>query len=382
MTKEQIVTIANYTSTPFYLYDLNVVKDKVKQIKDNLPNFNLLYSIKANPHYSIVNLFNRLGVGFDVASTNELRIALSEGCNPNNIYYSAPGKTVDDLRFSINKCHIIADSLNELHNINSIANSSGCTLKVGIRLNIQNERMCQSIHEVMSGFSSKFGMNIEECSVINKNNFPYLEINGVHIYFGSQLLDVDLICSNFHIIANQVLNLTKDYNIEFVNFGGGFGIPYEQSEQCIDMDQLSDLINEDSAIQKLFSTSIILNLELGRYLVAECGYFVSRIIDVKTSFNKKYAIIDGGMHAFYRPIMTGNFHDVIQFCSKGELESVTLVGRLCTPIDKYYDDFLLYPVSAGDLIVFRNAGAYGFSMSLLNFISYDKPTEIIIEGSL
>ena len=88
------------------------------------------------------------------------------------------------------------------------------------------------------------------------------------------------------------------------------------------------------------------------------------------------------MHAFYRPIMTGNFHDVIQFCSKGELESVTLVGRLCTPIDKYYDDFLLYPVSAGDLIVFRNAGAYGFSMSLLNFISYDKPTEIIIEGSL
>ena len=227
-------------------------------------------------------MFNRLGVGFDVASTNELRIALSEGCNPNNIYYSAPGKTVDDLRFSINKCHIIADSLNELHNINSIANSSGCTLKVGIRLNIQNERMCQSIHEVMSGFSSKFGMNIEECSVINKNNFPYLEINGVHIYFGSQLLDVDLICSNFHIIANQVLNLTKDYNIEFVNFGGGFGIPYEQSEQCIDMDQLSDLINEDSAIQKLFSTSIILNLELGRYLVAECGYFVSRIIDVKT----------------------------------------------------------------------------------------------------
>lgn len=382
MTKEQIVAIANYTSTPFYLYDLNVVKDKVKQIKESLPNFNLLYSIKANPHPSIVNLLNRLGVGFDVASANELRIALSEGSNPNNIYYSAPGKTIDDLRFSINKCHIIADSLNELHNINSIAYSSGSTLKVGIRLNIQNERMCQSTHEVMSGFPSKFGMNIEECSAINKKNFPYLEINGVHIYFGSQLLDVDLIWSNFHIIANQVLNLTKDYNIEFVNFGGGFGIPYEQSEQCIDVDQLSGLINEDSAIQKLFSTSIICNLELGRFLVAECGYFVSKIIDVKTSFNKKYAIIDGGMNAFYRPIMTGDFHDVIQFCSKGKPELVTLVGRLCTPIDEYYDKFLLFPVSVGDLIAFRNAGAYGFSMSLLNFISYDKPKEIIIEGPL
>lgn len=382
MTKEQIVAIANYTSTPFYLYDLNVVKDKVKQIKESLPNFNLLYSIKANPHPSIVNLLNRLDVGFDVASANELRIALSEGSNPNNIYYSAPGKTIDDLRFSINKCHIIADSLNELHNINSIAYSSGSALKVGIRLNIQNERMCQSTHEVMSGFPSKFGMNIEDCSAINKKNFPYLEINGVHIYFGSQLLDVDLIWSNFHIIANEVLNLTKDYNIEFVNFGGGFGIPYEQSEQCVDVDQLSGLINEDSAIQKLFSTSIICNLELGRFLVAECGYFVSKIIDVKTSFNKKYAIIDGGMNAFYRPIMTGDFHDVIQFCPKGKLELVTLVGRLCTPIDEYYDNFLLSPVSVGDLIAFRNAGAYGFSMSLLNFISYDKPKEIIIEGSL
>lgn len=382
MTKEQIVAIANYTSTPFYLYDLNVVKDKVKQIKESLPNFNLLYSIKANPHPSIVNLLNRLGVGFDVASANELQIALSEGSDPNNIYYSAPGKTIDDLRFSINKCHIIADSLNELHNINSIAYSSESTLKVGIRLNIQNERMCQSTHEVMSGFPSKFGINIEECSAINKKNFPYLEINGVHIYFGSQLLDVDLIWSNFHIIANQVLNLTKDYNIEFVNFGGGFGIPYEQSEQCIDVDQLSGLINEDSTIQKLFSTSIICNLELGRFLVAECGYFVSKIIDVKTSFNKKYAIIDGGMNAFYRPIMTGDFHDVIQFCSKGKPELVTLVGRLCTPIDQYYDNFLLSPVSVGDLIAFRNAGAYGFSMSLLNFISYDKPKEIIIEGPL
>ena len=382
MDEEKILSMTNCTTTPFYLYFLKDIKDKINEIKKRFPNFSLLYSIKANPHPSIVKLFNEMDVGFDVASVNEVKLALAAGCISDRIYYSAPGKTKGHLQSACGKCCIIVDSINELHLINSIAASLESILKVGIRLNILNKQIYQSTHEIMCGGSSKFGISIEDFRAINKSLFPNLEVTGIHIYFGSQLLDANLIYNNFHIIAETALELKKDYNINFVNFGGGFGVPYEKKECCLDINQLSDLVITDTSIQELLSTSTLLNLELGRFLVAECGFFVSKVVDIKESYGKKYVIIDGGMNAFYRPIMTGDFHDVIQFGVKGNPEVVTLVGRLCTPIDKYYDDIVLSSVSVGDVIAFKNAGAYGFSMSLSNFISYDRPKEIIIGDAI
>jgi len=208
---------------------------------------------------------------------------------------------------------------------------------------------------------------------------PYINVAGIHVYFGSQLLDASIIGNNIHIIAGTALSLKSKINLQYVNFGGGFGVPYEKSESCLNLDQVSESVHNDSLFMELTRAPISLNLELGRYLVAGCGYFVTRVLDIKNSYGKKYVIIDGGMNAFYRPIMTGDFHDVIQFNSIDEPEeTVTLVGKLCTPIDKYYEDIRLYPLSADDIIVFINAGAYGYTMSLLEFISYDKPKEVII----
>jgi len=380
MDKTRVLSIADINTGPFYLYDLQVIQEKVSQLKCALPEFSLLYSIKANPHPSIIKCFATLGVGFDAASINEVQLALTQGSKSTSVFYSAPGKTICDLNDALDCCQIIVDSINEIVQLNSLAASIDRKIQVGVRLNIENTKITKSTHEIMSGCASKFGITLKDYIGLNKTAFPNIDFVGIHVYFGSQLLDIELISHNFHIISEVALLLNRANNIQYVNFGGGFGIPYEKSESCIDIRQLSELIHNDLAFQKLSQTSVNLNLELGRFLVAECGCFVAKVLDIKNSYGKKYVIIDGGMNAFYRPIMTGDFHDIIQFNASGKLETVTLVGKLCTPIDQYYKDIVLPSFSIGDVVAFINAGAYGYSMSLLEFISYDKPQEILVGG--
>ena len=381
MDRELILSMANNNDTPFYLYDMRVINEKAGLVKSAFLEFNLLYSIKANPNATIIKNFVNLELGFDAASVNEVQLAKNNGASIDNIYYSSPGKSMRDLKMALDCCQIIVDSIGEIDRLNSLASAMGRTIQIGVRLNIENNKMQQSTHEVMGGVSSKFGISLEEFLALRISDFIHIDIIGIHVYFGSQILDIGLISGNFHIIAETALILKEKYNIKYVNFGGGFGVPYEKKESCIEIEKLSHHIHKDSIIQKLISTSITLNIELGRFLVAECGYFVSKILDIKTSYGKKFAIIDGGMNSFFRPMMTGDFHDVVQFQKKGSPETVTLAGKLCTPMDKYYDDLSLYSLSVGDIIAFKNAGAYGFTMSLLEFSSFGKPKEIVFGES-
>lgn len=372
----------NRNNTPFYVYDLDIVKNRVEQIKKFFPSFYLLYSVKANPHPKIISLLNKMDVGFDVASCNEIQLLTDNKVNSNKIYYSSPGKKENELEFAIKKSHIIADSINEIIRINTIAKSRGHIEHIGVRLNVSNKQIIKSKHEIMSGISSKFGVSIDELKSINKNDFPYIDIVGIHIYFGSQILNENIITNNFNIISNTVLDLKKVFNIKYINYGGGFGVPYKKTEKCLDLDSLSRQINSDKSIKELLSLSVQLNIELGRYIVAECGLFITTVLDIKSSFKKKYIIIDGGMNSFYRPIMTGDYHEIIQSNKTGKREKVTIVGRLCTPIDKYYEDIMIYSPQIGDKIIFKNAGAYGYTMSIIDFISHQKPYEIIINGDI
>ena len=379
MNKEEILSIVKEYETPFYLYDFSVIKERVKSIKEAMPFFHLLYSIKANPHERIVRNLIKMGVGVDAASANEVGLALFQGCKAENIYYSAPGKTKADIDRVINNCNIVVDSINELFLINRIAKERSIIVSVGIRLNVRNDMMQSSTHEIMGGASSKFGMSMEDVLSVNGSDLSNISISGLHVYFGSQLLNEELILNNFKIIANAAIELRKIYNIQYVNFGGGFGIPYDKGELPLNLKTLSFRLLKDQSLCELIKSSVRLNLELGRYIVAECGLFFTQVVDIKQSYGKKYIIINGGMNSFYRPIMTGDWHDIIQFRKSGEPSPVSIVGRLCTPIDTYYENILLYPVELYDWLAFKNAGAYGYSMSLLNFISHTKPIEVLVK---
>jgi diaminopimelate decarboxylase len=158
--------------------------------------------------------------------------------------------------------------------------------------------------------------------------------------------------------------------LEYINYGGGFGVPYENYEQPLDLHKLANQIKTPDGIR--------LNLELGRYLVAEAGLFITRVVDIKESFGIKYIILDGGMNAFFRPKFTGQHHRV-HVLGKREMatQTVALTGNTCTPLDVFYEEIELPVLEIDDLLIFENAGAYGYSMSLLDFISFDKPVQIM-----
>ena len=366
---------------PFYIYDLDAVAERAERVRRAFPDFRLLYSLKANPHPAIVALMAARGAGADTASANETLLAAGRGIPAGMIYYSSPGKTKRDLLAAAGKCVIIADSMNELNLLNALAAERGERLSVGARLNIPNAAMSGSAHEVMGGVATKFGIALEEFGSADLSRLGNIKIAGIHVYFGSQLLDAGIIANNFSLIASAALEINKKYPLDFVNFGGGFGVPYLPEEKDLDLKDLSGMVYACPAARGLLDSGIVCNIELGRYLAAECGLFVTTAADVKESFGRKYVIIDGGMNSFYRPVMTGDFHGVIQPGNGGAPETVTLVGNLCTPIDQYYENITLNAPKAGDVIAFRNAGAYGYSMSLLEFISHERPKELIIGGS-
>jgi len=357
---------------------MNILKNRADTVKKSFPRFRPIYSVKANPHPDILRCLKQKGFGIDAASANEVLRAIDTGFSSGDIYYSAPGKDLDDIGKTWEKCVIIADSPNELSLLDKFAAAKNCVLDIGVRLNVRNPVMLLSKHEVMGGGASKFGIGSDEFGGIAADRYKNLRITGIHIYFGSQISDVDIIRGNFKIIAETAKLLAGKHPIGFINFGGGFGVPYADGEREIDLKRLSGMIGSIPEIMELSLSGVRLNLELGRYVAAGCGIYVTKVADVKQSFGTAYIILKGGMNSFFRPVLTGDRHGIVQIPKRKGKATVTLVGNLCTPIDEYYSDIGLFLPEPGDLMIFENAGAYGYSMCLLDFISHDRPKEIII----
>lgn len=369
-----------HVGSSFYAYDMDLILHKVKKIQNIFTDWNLLYSMKANPNTEILHNIIKNDVGIDAASSNEVFIARKFDCSPTKIYYSAPGKSMNDLLQCIDQCIIIADSINEVIRLNNIAKDRKTQLKIGIRVNIPNEDIVGNAFEVMTGISSKFGISPDDFSTLKKMcNSGYVKIIGLHVYFGSQILDKKIITKNLIKIARFALEFNHIFCLEFVNFGGGFGVPQKDTESPLDIESIANNIELKHKISEIFQEGIRCNLELGRYIVAESGIFCASVEDIKESFGKKYVILSSGINGFFRPVFTKEYHKVRKCENTGEeKEKVTIVGNLCTPIDQYYEDYLMEKLAIGDWIWFENAGAYGLSMSMLDFISKEKPIEIIV----
>ena len=384
LTKDVVEKFVEKYGYPLYIYDAKNINQKINDIKSCFAEYNLIYSVKANPFESIMRLMLDRDVGVDAASKNEVLIPSDIGFNSDNIYYSSPGKSFFDIEKTITKCTIIADSFYEIEKINQVANKIGIVSPIGVRLNICNELILKSKYEIMCGKTSKFGIDLDLfLKNINKlNAYKNINIAGIHVYFGSQILDETIISNNFKITAETCLMLKDCFDIAFVNFGGGFGIPYKDDEEPLDLLKIQSLNSQSKSIKELLSSNIKCNIELGRYLVAECGLYITKVEDIKESFGEKYAILQGGMNSFFRPVFTKQNHNIVQYTIRKQKEIINIVGNLCTPIDEYFNKTSLNELAIGDIVSFENAGAYGYSMSLLEFISYDKPVQIIYGGEI
>ena len=374
--------------TPFYVYDRRIMTEKVKQLREHFPSsLELHYAIKANPMPAVVQHLSQLTDGLDVASMAELQVALHSGVNPAHISFAGPGKTDKELTCALAAGVVInMESESEMERIAAIGQASNLEPHIAIRINPDFELKTSGMK--MGGGPKAFGVDAERVPAMIQRCIQLgLNLKGFHIFCGSQNLRADAIIeahNNTFELAYRILQ-ESGVQLEWLNIGGGLGIPYFPGEAPLDLSPIADNLTRLMSIakEKIPDTRII--MELGRFLVGESGLYVSKVIDRKLSRGANFVITDGGLH--HHLAASGNFGQVIRknypviIANKADLppQSTThIVGPLCTPLDIIADSVELPEVAVGDLIAVYQSGAYGFTASPRDFLSHPHPVEILV----
>src|SRR5215218_514507 len=386
--------IARRYGTPFYLYHGEMISERVSRVRDALGT-EVSYSVKANPSLGVCQLIARERLaGAEVASSGELAVARAAGFEPGDIVFAGPGKTDDELRMVVEE-GIFADnveSLGEIDRLAAIAGQMGRRIGVGLRINPAAQLMGSGMR--MGGTVGQFGIDQSELeeAVRKTLSHPELILRGIHVYTATQVFEVGPLLEHCRNILEISLE-AADYAgqpLEMVDFGGGFGVPYFEKMAELDLrsfgEGFRDLLSFYRQDARLEGCRYV--FELGRYLVADAGVYVTRVVDVKQMRGKTFAVTDGGMN--HHLTATGNMGQVFRKSYPllnltrmsgvpGE-EGVAVAGPCCTPLDLFGSNIPLAEPEVGDLIGVFYSGAYGFSASNLGFLSHPAPAEVLLWG--
>ena len=374
--------------TPFYAYDRGVVRARVADLRSALPReVKLHYAMKANPMPAVVGFMAGLVDGVDVASAGELRVALNAGAYPADISFAGPGKRGDELRQAIAGGVLInLESFREVREAAICSQALGLPARVAVRVNPDFELKSSGMK--MGGGPKPFGVDAEQVpDLLREIRDSGLAFEGFHLFAGSQNLKTDSICEAQQKSFDLALRLAEHSPapLRSLNLGGGFGIPYFPGELPLDLAPIGDNLARlvERARSALPQAELV--IELGRYLVGEAGVYVTRIVDRKSSRGRVFLVTDGGLN--HHLSASGNFGQVLRKnypvaignrMQSPSLETVSVVGPLCTPLDLLADQMSLPSATAGDLVVLYQSGAYGASASPQAFLGHDPVTEVLV----
>jgi diaminopimelate decarboxylase len=374
--------------TPIYAYDGPLIQARVKQLRSVLPKqVKLHYAIKANPHPGVVQLVSSLVDGLDVASKGELDVALTTNTPRAEISFAGPGKRVVEIEAAVAAGVVLnVESETELARAAHAARSQGCRAKVAIRVNPAFELKRSGMR--MSGGPQPFGIDAERVpDLLKRFANEHLEFYGFHIFAGSQNLNADAICQAQSKSLELALELAGHAPIppRFINVGGGFGIPLFRNDKPLDIAPIG--VHLGTLVGKLHENlpHCDLVVELGRYIVGEAGLYICQVVDKKVSRGQTFLITDGGMH--HHLSASGNFGQAVRRdfpvlignrVVSDEMESTSVVGPLCTPLDILADKMMLPRAQIGDFVVVFQSGAYGFTASPRGFLSHPEPVEVLL----
>jgi diaminopimelate decarboxylase len=386
-----ISEIARNFGTPFYLYHGETIVGRVRRVREAVGT-EVSYSVKANPSLGVCQLIAReREAGAEVASSGELAVALAAGFEPEDIVFAGPGKTDDELRRVV-EAGIFADnveSLGEIDRLAKIAKAMGREIGVGLRINPTAQLMGSQMR--MGGTVGQFGMDQAELreAVEKTLSHPELILRGIHVYTATQVFEVEPLlehCRNIFEIALEAADYAGG-PLEMIDFGGGFGVPYFEKMSEFDLERFGEgfreLLNAYRTDPRLEGCRFL--FELGRYLVADSGVYVTRSVDVKQTRGKTFVVTDGGMN--HHLTATGNMGQVFRKSypllnltrmSGVPEEGIAVAGPCCTPLDMFGSNISLADPEVGDLIGVFYSGAYGFSASNLGFLSHPAPAEVLL----
>ncbi len=372
--------LANRYGTPLYVYDFDTMKQNYIALKEAFSGKKSLiaYAVKANSNLSVIEHFASMGAGADCVSIGEIKRAMTAGVEPYRIIFSGVGKRDDEIEEALKRdiLMINLESFAEMQRVEMIASKMDKEARISIRVNPDvdpktHPYISTGLHE------NKFGVDIDTAKrmYIYAKNSKHLDPVGIHFHIGSQLTDIEPIKEACEIVADLVRSLLAiDIEIKFFDVGGGIGVRYKD-EVTINPQDYANAIK--SAIKGLDVTIVC---EPGRYLTANAGYLLTRVLYEKVNGKKRFVIIDAAMNDLLRPSLYNAYHK-IELLDKKDAPKVSkadLVGPICESGDFLAKDIELPQTEHGDLIVVYSAGAYGFTMAS-NYNTRGKVAEVACE---
>jgi diaminopimelate decarboxylase len=390
--------------TPIFLYDWSVAVRRVEQLRAAMPDELLIhYAVKANPFEPIVQGMASRCDGLDLASGGELAAVLKAGVRaistelegkarpggkgPLALSLAGPGKRDSELEAALrHDVTVHVESSNELERLLVLAARMRVTPKVGVRVNPPFGLKGSGMK--MGGLASQFGVDHEEVpGLVRRIVAAGATWQALHVYSGSQSLSADAIIESQRATVQLCADIAEAAvrsPVE-VNLGGGFGIPYFAGDPPLDVEAIGAALADTLANRPLILRHSRFILELGRYLVGECGVYLTRVVDRKVSRGKTFLVVDGGLH--HMLAASGNFGQLLRrnypvavahrFGAEPE-EVVSVVGCLCTPLDLLADEVMLPRAEVGDVIAIFCAGAYGLTASPQTFLSQGVAREVLV----
>jgi diaminopimelate decarboxylase len=374
LSHKQLAAVAKEFGTPAYVYHAEKIKEQYNKLTSAFKNSNAVffYACKALTNINILRYIKSLGANIDCSSINEVKLALHAGFPVERILYTSNGIAFSEIEEAKELGVII--NIDSLSNLGKFGKKFGHSYPVGIRL--RPNIMAGGHIKISTGHEkSKFGIPIEQLDkIIAVENKYTLHINDLHIHTGSEIEDVNVFVKGIEVLFDIIPHFKE---LQVIDLGGGFKVPYEEGDTETDINLLAQKVNE------LFASHpnpggrpLQVWFEPGKFLVSECGYFITTANVLKETAGATFVSVDSGFNHLIRPMFYDAYHRIENISKPGGEEKIySVVGNICET-DTFAWDRKINEVKEGDLIVFYNAGAYGFEMSS-NFNSRLKPAEVL-----
>jgi diaminopimelate decarboxylase len=375
-----LAEVADRFGTPTYVYSRSAILENYRRLSiglSQLPNL-ICYSVKANSSLRILNLLREAGAGFDIVSAGELARVLRVGADPARIVFSGVGKTAEEIDAGLSAAILMfnVESAGELEVVEARARALGKPAGVSVRVN--PDVVAETHPYISTGqIVHKFGVPKEEAVELYRRaaSSEWLRILGVTCHIGSQILEVE----PFLKALDEILEVAQSVRsggmpVEYLDIGGGFGIPYADEEPLA-----MELLFRGLAA-RLLGTSFRLVVEPGRAIVGDAGVLLTRVLYVKRHQQKNFVVVDAGMNDLMRPTLYGSYHEIIPV-RRRQADTLTadVVGPLCETGDFLAQDRAMPDVQPGDLLAILTVGAYGYVLAS-NYNTRPRPAEILIDG--
>ena len=380
--------VAQSGGTPLFVYSAELIRRRVASLREVMPaRLRIHYAVKANPYTPLLELMRDIVDGFDIASVGELEMALAAGQEPRLTSFAGPGKRDVELEMAIRHgVTLNLESEGEARRALAIGERLGLAPRLAIRVNPDFELRGSGMK--MGGGAKPFGIDQQRVPALARQVIAAgAEWRGLHIFTGSQALDASAIIETQGNVLDLAARLTAEIGgpLSHLNMGGGFGIPYFHGDEPLDVAAIGAAFGERLVALPPELAGTEFAIELGRYLVGEAGVYLATIVDRKESHGQVFLVTDGGLH--HQLAASGNFGTVVRRNYPAAIatkfgaertEEASIVGCLCTPVDRLADQALLQRADVGDLVAVFCAGAYGATASPSAFLGQGPAREMLV----